>query len=461
MTADFLFGAGAPLLHQFFPPVLPAQQLQETPVLILAVLMGCLAVAFLALWRAANDFPAFRNLGIFFSMGAVGELFNYFGGQIPYWSLRAITAGMLVATAGEAMQVPRRRWTLLFWPIYLFASIAVWFPSMSFATTWPLLVSQVLLAILIFQGLRRRNAPDRTITVAFLGYWLVRLTAFGSIKRLTALKDFAAPIGGWQWPYPTSALTLAGMATLAIFIRDLIHDRREKQRMAAELAAGRAVQQVLIPEDTPTIPGFSIQSVYKPYGEVGGDFFQVLPVKGDESASGVLVIIGDVSGKGMPAAMTVSLLVGTVRTLAHYTQSPGEILAAMNQRMLARSRGGFTTCLVLRADADGTLTIANAGHIAPYLAGKELSLENGLPLGISADNNLRRIHFPAIPRAQQLTLLTDGVIEARDKAGALFGFEPTAALSTQPAEAIAQAAQTFGQDDDITVLTVARIAPAL
>ena len=94
------------------------------------------------------------------------------------------------------------------------------------------------------------------IAVAFLCYWLVRLTAFGSFKRLTAVKDHAAPIGGWQWPYTTSALTLAGMATLAIFIRELIRDRREKQRMAAELAAGRAVQQVLIPEDIPTIPGF-------------------------------------------------------------------------------------------------------------------------------------------------------------------------------------------------------------
>ena len=186
----------------------------------------------------------------------------------------------------------------------------------------------------------------------------------------------------------------------------------------------------------------------------------MLPVKSDESASGVLVIIGDVSGKGMPAAMTVSLLVGTVRTLAHYTQSPGEILAAMNQRMLARSHGGFTTCLVLRADADGTLTIANAGHIAPYVDGKELQTENGLPLGIAADTIYAESTFQLSP-GRQLTLLTDGVIEARDEAGALFGFESAAALSTQPAEAIAHAAQTFGQDDDITVLTVARAATAV
>jgi serine phosphatase RsbU (regulator of sigma subunit) len=125
----------------------------------------------------------------------------------------------------------------------------------------------------------------------------------------------------------------------------------------------------------------------------------------------------------------------------------------MNQRMLARSSGGFTTCLVLHADADGRLTIANAGHVAPYVAGKELPLENGLPLGVSAESKYAECSFQ-LSLGQQLTLLTDGVAEARDKAGALFGFERSAALSTQPAEAIACAAQAFGQDDDITVLTM-------
>jgi serine phosphatase RsbU (regulator of sigma subunit) len=227
--------------------------------------------------------------------------------------------------------------------------------------------------------------------------------------------------------------------------------------MAAELEAGRAIQQVLIPEEIPTIPGFNIQSVYKPFGEVGGDFFQVLLVKSDNGASGVLAIIGDVSGKGMPAAMTVSLLVGTVRTLAHYTQSPGEILAAMNQRMLARSHGGFTTCLVLRADPGGTFTIANAGHIAPYLGGKELPLENGLPLGLAAETAYAESTFQ-LAQGRQITLVTDGVVEARDKTGALYGFERTAAISSETAEGIARAAQRFGQDDDITVLTLTRNA---
>src|ERR1700691_2564104 len=95
-TADLLLlGAALSQFDRYFPPLPPAQQLQHTPTLIVAVLMGCLAAAFLALWRAAQDFRAFRNIGIFFAVAATGELFNYFGSQTLYWSLRSITAGML------------------------------------------------------------------------------------------------------------------------------------------------------------------------------------------------------------------------------------------------------------------------------------------------------------------------------------------------------------------------------
>jgi serine phosphatase RsbU (regulator of sigma subunit) len=153
--------------------------------------------------------------------------------------------------------------------------------------------------------------------------------------------------------------------------------------------------------------------------------------------------------------MTVSLLVGTIRTLAHYTQTPGAMMAAMNQRLIGRSHGGFTTCLVLRADLDGTLTIANAGHISPYLAGQELTLDTGLPLGIVWSPAYAETTFHIAP-GQQLTLVTDGVVEARESSGALLGFERTSALSMQSAEAVAAAAESFGQDDDITVLTLTR-----
>jgi hypothetical protein len=247
------------------------------------------------------------------------------------------------------------------------------------------------------------------------------------------------------------SLVLVCSIAYAIY-RYMVEQGQRQTVLEHEYRNARAVQQVLIPDEIPSVPGFAIQSVYKPYGEVGGDFFQILAAK-----DGVLAVIGDVSGKGMPAAMTVSLLVGTIRTLAHYTENPGEILKAMNQRMLGRSQGGFTTCLVLRADRNGTLRIANAGHIAPYLEGKELSLESGLPLGLSAETTYAESIFQLAP-GEQLTLLTDGVVEAREKTGALLGFERTAALSTQPVEAIAAAAEAFGQDDDITVLTLTRVA---
>jgi Stage II sporulation protein E (SpoIIE) len=236
-----------------------------------------------------------------------------------------------------------------------------------------------------------------------------------------------------------------------LLIRRFIRRQREREQWRHELEQAREVQQFLIPEALPTIPGFALESEYRPAQQVGGDFFQILPVNN----GGVLVVIGDVSGKGMPAAMTVSQLVGTVLTLAQYTTSPREILESMNTRMLARSGGGFTTCLILRADADGTVTIANAGHLSPYINGIEASVETSLPLGVSAQS-----HYPEttvqLSEKTQLTLLTDGVVEARSKTGELFSFDRTASIATESAKSIASTAQHFGQDDDITVVTLTR-----
>jgi hypothetical protein len=325
----------------------------------------------------------------------------------------------------------------------------------------PALTVKAVLVILLVRGLNAGNRDARVVLpavaiISVANYWYFLIT----VNNI------------WQWHLPVPALPVVQFATysmdfwsvwnviycvtmLLFLVLRTIGIARERAQVAAELEAARVVQHVLIPEDIPDVPGFTLQSVYRPAGQVGGDFFQIIPV----AKGGVLVAIGDVSGKGMPAAMTVSLLVGTFRTLAHYTQNPSDILSAMNTRMMARSHGGFTTCLVLRADADGTVAVANAGHIAPYLAGKELPLENGLPLGLSATAHYIESTFRISP-GQQVTLITDGVVEARDKTGALFGFDRTASLSIQPAEAIARAAQTFGQEDDITALTlIATVAP--
>jgi hypothetical protein len=263
-----------------------------------------------------------------------------------------------------------------------------------------------------------------------------------------------------RWPFPYDFGSFIGdftnLLVLFVVINRFARSRRDEERLESELEAARAVQQVLIPDEVPTIPGFQVHAVYNPASQVGGDFFQIVATQ----TGAALVVIGDVSGKGMPAAMTVSLLVGTFRTLAHYTQSPAEILQAMNQRMLARSGGGFTTCLVLRADLGGSVIAANAGHLAPYLAGREVSVDVGLPLGLTADSRYIETRFHINP-GDELTLLTDGVLEARNPQGELFGFERTAAVSTEPIQNIARAASTFGQQDDVTVIRLALEPPSI
>jgi serine phosphatase RsbU (regulator of sigma subunit) len=108
----------------------------------------------------------------------------------------------------------------------------------------------------------------------------------------------------------------------------------------------------------------------------------------------------------------------------------------------------------VRLDPDGTLTAANAGHIFPYANGKELAIDNGLPLGIaaSAAYSNSTLHLEA---DTALTLLTDGVVEAQNAKGEPFGFDRAAEISSKPAQSVAEAAKTFGQQDDVTVLSLA------
>jgi Stage II sporulation protein E (SpoIIE) len=311
-----------------------------------------------------------------------------------------------------------------------------------------------------------RGVPDAQlmlipVALCYVG-WLavILLTALGRSGHTWVYRDLHWFFEISRRPFPFSVNDIADMvmlvAVVAVLPLRFARSRRDEERLAGEMESARTVQQVLIPNEIPPVPGFAIHCVYRPAGQVGGDFFQVTPV----GSGGALIAVGDVSGKGMPAAMTVSLLVGTLRTLAHYTQRPSEILGSMNRRMLSRSQGGFTTCVVLRIEPQGTVIVANAGHLAPYLAGQEIAVENGLPLGITGETDYPEVSIQ-LPVGAQLTLYTDGVVEARARSGELFGFDRAAALSIQPAEVIAQTAQSFGQDDDITVLTVTLEASAL
>ena len=229
---------------------------------------------------------------------------------------------------------------------------------------------------------------------------------------------------------------------------------QEEQRSSAEIEAARSVQALLIPTQLPSNHNFVLESAYFPAGGVGGDFFQALPLRDDS----MLIVVGDVSGKGLQAAMNASTLVGALRNeLAH---DPAVVLRHLNQVMLGAISGsgqnsiaGFATCLCARIYPTGEMIIANAGHLSPYREGRELELAASLPLGILPNLEFEQTTFHLKP-GDRLTFLSDGVVEAANPKGELFGFERTQQVSNEPARYIAQIAQRFGQTDDITVVSV-------
>jgi hypothetical protein len=230
--------------------------------------------------------------------------------------------------------------------------------------------------------------------------------------------------------------------------------QNRNREIEQEMAAARSVQQILIPDEPPSVPGMAVESAYLPAQQVGGDFFQVLPVRD----GGLLLVVGDVSGKGLPAAMLVSVLVGAIRSTAEFTNAPSELLAHLNERLVGRAKGGgFSTALAALIAHDGRVTIANAGHLSPYLDGKEIELSNALPLGIVSGATYESSQF-YLSHGSRMTFYSDGVVEAQNQKGELFGFQRGLEISTQPAAAIVEAARRFGQSDDITVVTIERLA---
>jgi serine phosphatase RsbU (regulator of sigma subunit) len=220
-------------------------------------------------------------------------------------------------------------------------------------------------------------------------------------------------------------------------------------RATAELEAARDIQQRLVPQSIPALPGCHLEAAFLPAEEVGGDFYQILP-RPDGS---VVFAIGDVSGKGLKAAMTGVLAIGALRTLATEGLGPATILMRLNSQMAHAGNGGFITCFCAVLGPGGRLRLANAGHLAPYFNGREIALPGALPLGLDAGAVCEETTL-ALDPGDRLTLLSDGVVEAQSATGELFGFERTCAISAQTAQRIAEEARRFGQEDDITVLTL-------
>lgn len=251
-----------------------------------------------------------------------------------------------------------------------------------------------------------------------------------------------------------SLLLLAIVYAVYCYLQD---STTRQNAMEQEFKSARELQQVLIPESLPALPGFAFTSSYRPAQEVGGDFFQVIPLEGDYEGS-TMILLGDVSGKGLRAAMTVSLIVGAARTLARFAPDPGEMLAELNLRLFGRLQGGFVTCLAVRLNAAGHCVMASAGHPAPFLNKQEIKMVGALPLGILPAAMYTETAVD-LREGDHFALYTDGLLEARNESGEIFSFDRLDALfATRPDAAKAtEAAVNFGQDDDITVLTLTRL----
>ncbi len=260
--------------------------------------------------------------------------------------------------------------------------------------------------------------------------------------------------------FGTSLVTYAVFLSslIAVILYRFVRVSQEEQRSTAEIAAARSVQAMLIPTELPSNSYFMLESAYVPANGVGGDFFQVLPV--DDGS--MMVVVGDVSGKGLQAAMNASTLVGAFRNeLSH---EPSTVLQHLNHVMFGAGAGldammakdsvaTFATCLCARIYRDGTMEISNAGHLSPYRDGREVELPPGLPLGVIPGMTYEQSRFQ-LDQGDRLIFLSDGVVEATNADGELFGFERTQQVSNEPARYIAQTAKRFGQNDDITVISV-------
>jgi hypothetical protein len=300
-----------------------------------------------------------------------------------------------------------------------------------------LIFEPILIAVNVWAILTKRTNP--LLALALLANPAI------SLLNNTAILSFVVRLGPFQEHPIALADFVCDVAIFALLSQNAWKEWRARDELRVEFEAAREVQERLVAPAV-DLPGFKIQSVYFPSRQVGGDFFRVLP----EPDGSVLVIVGDVSGKGLKAAMTVSAIMGALRD--YPSLWPPEILAHLN-RALYGQIGGFVTCCVAHISADGAMTIANAGNPAPYRNGAEMAVEPGLPLGLVAESTYAEMHYRLAPN-DRLTFVSDGVLEATSPSGELYGFDRTQAASTEPANEIARRAQHFGQQDDITVLTL-------
>jgi len=328
-------------------------------------------------------------------------------------------------------------------------SVAVKFHLLSVAVRLLFLALLVLVAVL---GVRQRGRDGWIALPALL---MLGIAMFQSELLILHIRH------NWWFPFgmqvslSVAANMLLVLTLFVLLLRRMFISLRAQREQALDIKQAVEVQQVILPESRTFYPGLTIETEYRPAREVGGDFFQILPHPTDGST---LIVAGDVTGKGLQAGMLVALLVGAIRSTAELNPDPLFLLQALNRRLLGR-RSAQATCLALRIAADGSATLANAGHLPPYLNGKPLDMEGALPLGIIDGADFSVMHFQ-LTSNEKLVVISDGILEATDAHGELFGFDRVAELlrNSTPVKALADAAQLFGQNDDISLVAVTRTA---
>jgi hypothetical protein len=308
-----------------------------------------------------------------------------------------------------------------------------------------------LLFFVTYRGLRREKTEG---WMAFSAVLLVFVANYQREMNLIHI-PISFPILGFEVALGAVATVVSLLFITVMLLNRFFQSQRQKEIWKLEIQQAQHIQQILIPNKLAQIAGFTIDSEYRPAREVGGDFFQVLP--GDLPGS-VLIVVGDVTGKGMQAGMLVAVIVGALRAAALHSSDPVQMLHEVNVQLCERQHAS-ATCQILYIDPMGHATLANAGQLPPYLNGKEMEMEGALPLGTIPDADHSVTTFTLHP-GDSLILMSDGIVEAQDARGNLFGFDRITELLQKRTTAadIATAAQNFGQEDDILVLQVRRNA---
>jgi serine phosphatase RsbU (regulator of sigma subunit)/predicted ester cyclase len=256
--------------------------------------------------------------------------------------------------------------------------------------------------------------------------------------------------------------------------RRLEQEMRERERIEQELRVAQRTQEASLPKEVPALEGWEISPFYQPAREVGGDFYDFFKL--EEGRMGV--VVGDATGKGMPAALVAAATSNMLRAVAQAvgSSSPGEVLERVNETLLARIPANmFVTCFYAILDLEsGRLHYANAGHDLPYLwhGGEAEELRaRGMPLGLMPRMSYEEGEA-SLREGHGVLFYSDGLVEAHDPQGEMFGFPRLRELVAEHdeerslgifllEELYSFTGEGWEQEDDITLLTLRCFLPLI